>query len=119
VISTRATDPAAAASAYKDRYSVYSGRKFREMTDWCSLQGYARAGIVRLPPEGREPGWLAYVQVDDVPATLARVRAAGGRVLREPDPKILGGQFAVFADPLGGVLGVLHWPYDANAGAQP
>jgi len=53
-----------------------------------------------------------------VPTTLARVRAAGGRVLREPDPAILGGQFAVFADPQGGILGVLHWSGNAS-GARP
>jgi uncharacterized protein len=115
-----ARDPAAAANAYKELgYTVYSDEVSGDDRVVLSAKGHARAGIVRLPPEGREPGWLGYVQVDDVPATLARVRAAGGRVLREPDPKILGGQFAVFADPQGGVLGVLHWSSAVTAGAQP
>jgi len=116
-----ARDPAVAAKAYKELgYEVYSDEVSGDDRLVLSAKGYARAGIVKLPPEGREPGWLPYVQVDDVPATLALVRASGGTVLREPDPAILGGQLAVFADPLGGVLGVLHWPTtDANTEAKP
>ncbi|MDH4114832.1 MAG: hypothetical protein OEU89_05125, partial [Burkholderiaceae bacterium] len=64
--------------------------------------------------------WLPYVQVDDVPATLARVRAGGGKVLRAPDPAILDGQFAVFADPQGAVLGILNWPLKSTGeGSRP
>jgi uncharacterized protein len=115
-----ARDPVAAASAYKQLgYEVYSDEVSGDDRLVLAAKGYARAGIVKLPDAAREPGWLAYVQVDDVPATLARVRAAGGKVLREPDPAVLGGQFAVFADPQGGVLGVLHWPSSATAGVQP
>jgi uncharacterized protein len=115
-----ARDPAAAANAYKQLgFEVTPDEVSGDSRLLLSAKGYARAGIVKLPPEGREPGWLAYVQVDDVPATLARVRAAGGSVLREPDPAILGGQIAVFADSLGGVLGVIHWTPAATAGATP
>lgn len=115
-----ARDPAAAARAYQQLgYEVSSDEVSGDDRLLLSAKGYARAGILRLPPDGREPGWLPYVQVDDVPATLARVRAAGGKVLREPDPAILGGQLAVFADPLGGVLGILHWTNAATPGAQP
>lgn len=115
-----ARDPAAAANAYKQLgYELYTDEVSGDNRIILSAKGYARAGILRMPPDGREPGWLPYVQVDDVPATLALVRAAGGKVLREPDPAILGGQFAVFADPLGGVLGVLHWSSPATAGATP
>jgi uncharacterized protein len=115
-----ARDPAAAANAYKQLgYEVYSDEVSGDDRLVLSVKGFARAGILRMPAEGREPGWLPYVQVDDVPAILARVRAAGGKVLREPDPAILGGQMAVFSDPLGGVLGVLHWPSTATAGEKP
>lgn len=115
-----ARDPAAAARAYKELgFEITPDEVSGDSRLLLSAKGYARAGIVKLPPEGREPGWLAYVQVDDVPATLARVRAAGGTVLREPDPAILDGQIAVFADSLGGVLGVIHWTPAATAGATP
>jgi uncharacterized protein len=115
-----ARDPVAAARAYGQLgFEVSSDEVSGDDRLVLSAKGYARAGILRLPPEGREPGWLPYVQVDDVPATLARVRAAGGKVLREPDPAILSGQLAVFADPLGGVLGILNWSATAATGAQP
>jgi uncharacterized protein len=115
-----ARDPAAAARAYQQfGYDIIPDDKTGDERILLAAKGYARAGIVRLPPEGKEPGWLPYVQVDDVPATLKLVRAAGGKVLKEPDPAILGGQLAVIADPLGGVLGILHWTPTAPAGAQP
>lgn len=81
--------------------------------------GYARGGLLPLPADGREPGWLPYVQVDDVGATLAKVRAAGGSVLREPSADVLDGRLAVIADPQGGVLGIIHWPVQASAEARP
>jgi predicted enzyme related to lactoylglutathione lyase len=113
-------DPAAAARAYQQLgFEVSSDEVSGDDRLVLSTQGYARAGILRLPPDGREPGWLPYVQVGDVPATLARVRAAGGKVLREPDPAILGGRLAVFADPQGGVLGILNWTAADSKGAQP
>jgi predicted enzyme related to lactoylglutathione lyase len=115
-----ARDPTAAARAYQQfGYEIVPDDKTGDERILLAAKGYARAGIVRLPPEGKEPGWLPYVQVDDVPATLKLVRAAGGKVLKEPDPAILGGQLAVFADPLGGVLGILHWTATAPAGAKP
>jgi predicted enzyme related to lactoylglutathione lyase len=114
-----ARDPVAAGRSYeKIGYGLSTDEVSGDERLMLSAQGYARAGIVRLPAEGREAGWLPYVQVEDVPAALERVRAAGGKVLREPDPKILGGQVAVFADPLGGVLGVIHWVPASGAGEK-
>jgi predicted enzyme related to lactoylglutathione lyase len=72
-----------------------------------------------LPTGGREAGWLPYVQVDDVAAALERAKAAGGKVLREPDMAVLGGGVAVIGDPQGGVLGIIHWPAPAAGGDQP
>ncbi len=71
--------------------------------------GYARAGITQMPTEARQPGWLPYVQVDDVASTLAAAQAAGGKVLMAPDPDVLEGNVAVIGDPLGGVIGIIHW----------
>jgi predicted enzyme related to lactoylglutathione lyase len=116
-----ARDPAKAADTYgqlgfevaPDETSGVAGRRL------LVSAGYARAGIMALPPGGREPGWLPYVQVEDVAATLARVRAAGGKVLREPDAALLGGGVAVIGDPQGGILGIIHWPSAADAETQP
>ncbi len=74
-----------------------------------SSGGAKRAGIYHLPAEMKQAGWLPYVVVDDVPATLVRVTQAGGRVLLPPNPGVLNGQLAVFADPAGAVLGIVKW----------
>jgi len=81
--------------------------------------GYARAGITQLPPEGRQPGWLPYVQVQDVAATVAAAAAAGGKVLVAPDPAVLDGNVAVIGDPMGGVIGVIHWTPEDGQEANP
>jgi len=72
-------------------------------------QGFARGGVLPLPPGLAQSGWLPYVLVSDVAATLAKVAAAGGRVLVQPDPALLDGKLAVIADPGGGVLGIVDW----------
>jgi predicted enzyme related to lactoylglutathione lyase len=81
--------------------------------------GYARAGITELPPDARQPGWLPYVQVEDVAATVAAAQSAGGKVLMAPDDAVLDGNVAVIGDPLGGVIGVIHWKPDVEQEATP
>lgn len=71
--------------------------------------GYARAAIAPLPDSVKNPGWLPYILVDDISGTLAKVRAAGGKVLVEPRAELLDGQLAVIADPRGGVLAIVNW----------
>lgn len=81
--------------------------------------GYARAGITQLPDGAQAPGWLPYVQVEDVAATLAVAQAAGGKVLMAPDPAVLDGNVAVIGDPLGGVIGIIHWKAEGEQEANP
>lgn len=52
--------------------------------------------------------WLAWVQVTDVEATVGKVNASGGSVLRDVfgDPEV--GKMAVVADPTGAVFGVVQ-----------
>lgn len=59
----------------------------------------------------REPGLLAYVMVDSVDATLAKVLAAGGQTAT-PRTALgaTGDAFATFRDPGGSVLGLYQEP---------
>jgi predicted enzyme related to lactoylglutathione lyase len=110
-----ARDPARAAEFYRGLagYEVSPRASERGIVRHVlQSQGYARAGIVPMPAELKQAGWLPYVLVNDVPATLGRVAAAQGRVLVRPDPRLLDGNVAVIADPLGGVLGVVNWDVD-------
>jgi predicted enzyme related to lactoylglutathione lyase len=116
-----ASDPARAAEFYRGlagfEISVRESEAgFTRLV--LESQGYARGGIVPRPPSLKESGWLPYVLVDDVPATLTQVLVAHGKVLVKPDPRLLGGNVAVIADPLGGVLGIVNWENPQNGGGR-
>ncbi len=70
--------------------------------------GFSRAGIKPLPA-GAKAGWLPYIQVTNVAATLKRVQSAGGKILVPPSREVLNGRVAIIADPQGGVFGIVHW----------
>jgi uncharacterized protein len=82
-------------------------------------QGYARASIVELPPRAKaRPGWLGYVRVAEVGATVALAEQLGGRVLVAPRSELFDGKVAVLADPSGAVFGVLQWDAVGTAGGR-
>ena len=61
------------------------------------------AGSMPLPDEakamGAPPHWLAYVEVEDVDAAVAKAVELGGKVLREAADMPSVGRWAVLADP--------------------
>lgn len=54
------------------------------------------------------PNWLIYYAVDDCDKTAADIKAAGGKVFKEPADIPGTGRFAVVADPQGAVFGLLQ-----------
>jgi hypothetical protein len=74
-----------------------------------SSQGHSRAGVVPLPKAVKRAGWLPYVRVDDVDATLTKVTQAGGYIVAPPAEDLLDGNLAIISDPQGGVLGIVKW----------
>ena len=116
-----APDAAAAAAAYGQVgfSAVPAGEGLGERVLLASY-GYARAGITPLPAGADKAGWLPYVQVDSVPDAVTSAVAAGGKVLLPPDPQVLDGNVAVIGDPLGGVIGIIHWTrYAEDSEGQP
>jgi uncharacterized protein len=83
----------------------------------CRLRGRDVAAIASRP-EGAPPvsAWTTYVWVDDVDATMARVRESGGSILKEPFDSLDGGRIGVIADPAGAALGI--WAPGTYEGAQ-
>lgn len=115
-----ARDVTAAAAAYAFiGYRIVPGEEGNGERLLLEANGYARAGITPMPAQGRQPGWLPYVQVEDVAATAAAALAAGGKLLLAPDPAVLDGDLAVIGDPLGGVIGIIHWTPEGTAEARP
>ncbi len=70
------------------------------------VAGEPQAGVVELERGDAGSGWLPYVAVDDLSATLERAVALGGQVVVEPDPEFAEGQAAVIVDPTGAALAV-------------
>lgn len=75
--------------------------------------GWVRADL------SQAPGPLAYLEVDDLGATLAQVEKAGGRVIVPHRPFAGGGEVALFADPDGNVLGLWARKKGAAAAEKP
>jgi predicted enzyme related to lactoylglutathione lyase len=65
-----------------------------------------RAGLVKIPAEleNVDPGWAAYVGVEDLAKTMASVRELGGRVIFASEDNPVRGAVALIADPTGAVL---------------
>lgn len=84
----------------------------------CRLRGRDVAAIASRPESSPadEAAWGTYVWVDSVDDTVAKVEAAGGRVVIEPFDALDGGRISVLADPAGAVLG--FWRPGAHKGAQ-
>ena len=67
------------------------------------------AGLMARPPEMQAPpAWIAYVNVDDVDAAAAKVKALGGVIHAGPFPVPTIGRIAVIGDPQGAVLGLIQ-----------
>ena len=54
------------------------------------LRGRDVAAIGTMPDRDAAPAWVMEVRVDDLPATVARVREAGGTVIDEPSQQPYG-----------------------------
>ena len=69
------------------------------------------AGLMQTPPQaeqmGAPPMWGAYISVDDVDATAAKVESLGGKVLMPPTDAEGVGRFATLQDPQGAVFGII------------
>lgn len=100
---------------------------YRALFGWQS-QPMGADYVVLSPPSGPTGGLtpvggsvrpgdvVIYVSTDDIPATLARVKALGGRVV-QPETEIPGvGWYALFHDPSGNLVGLLK---AAGPGQEP
>jgi uncharacterized protein len=81
----------------------------------ATLRGKPVAGIGPQMNPQAPPSWMTYVNVDDVDAVVAKVGPAGGQVLAPPMDVMDVGRLAVFADPVGAVIGL--WQPKSHKGA--
>jgi predicted enzyme related to lactoylglutathione lyase len=82
----------------------------------CTLRGKTVAGLGPQMNPDFPPMWLTYVNVDSADDAVAKVSANGGTVFMPPMDVMDAGRMAIFADPLGAVIGI--WQPGAHLGAQ-
>jgi len=102
------TDTEAAKGFYSELFGWELEKFPMEGFDYTvvKVDGDPVGGIMPKPAECGEmpPTWSAYVSVDDVDATAARVAQLGGKVLRPPCDIPNVGRFCVLQDPQGGTI---------------
>ena len=91
---------------------------YRELFGWeaasfdpdyrlVNLQDGVGGGLMRCRDD--MPAYVTiYVAVEDLDSTLARVDELGGKALLPPTPIPGVGAFALFQDPEGNTIGILH-----------
>ncbi|MCL2781825.1 MAG: VOC family protein [Actinomycetia bacterium] len=102
-------DPDAARAFYGELFGWQLEIENHESISYTIALAHGRpvAGIGVCPPNASAPAsWTTYLATDDATATVAKITAAGGRVLM-PILDVMGeGMMAVAADPTGGVFGI-------------
>ncbi|MCI0686963.1 MAG: VOC family protein [Sporichthyaceae bacterium] len=78
--------------------------------------GKAVAAVGQQMSPDQPPAWTTYFATDDVDATTANVRAAGGNVVMEPMDVMGYGRMAVYLDPAGAAFAV--WQAGSMSGAE-
>jgi predicted enzyme related to lactoylglutathione lyase len=97
------SDPAKAKAFYGQLFSW----KFEELKipgmyyESIRTGGELGGGLMKTDHPKAPPMWLSYLTVDDLDATVSKVRSLGGSVIKERTEVPGEGWFAVVADPTG------------------
>ena len=81
-----------------------------------SLNGKSVAAGAPAREEGSPSRWMTFIASDDVDATAAKIRDAGGTVMMDPFDVFDSGRMTVAQDPTGATFGV--WQAKEHIGAQ-
>jgi len=90
-----------------------------EYTEWVRTDGAHVGGMMAMPsgiPAKVPSDWAAYMNVDDVDATVARAKQFGGRLIVPPFDVPRVGRLAGIADPSGAVFHLIKGV--GNTGAR-
>ena len=113
------TDVEAAKRFYGELFGWRFERGEGSPYEHISSGGRPIGGMMTLDPaHGAPPHWIGYISVDDVDAALAAVGKQGGSVYVPKTDIPTTGQFAVAADPTGGVFAPFHYT-GAHPSAEP
>ncbi|MEP7035635.1 MAG: VOC family protein [Dermatophilaceae bacterium] len=108
-VDVMVTDPAAAKAFYSSLFGwdIQDGPPEAGGYAMCLLNGRPAAAISPKPAGNPFPNcWSTYLASDDLEATAARARAAGGQFMMEPMDVMSAGRMAFGMDPTGGPYGI-------------
>jgi predicted enzyme related to lactoylglutathione lyase len=104
------TPDAEASKKFYPRFTGWGIQPFDKDYEMWTTGGVPFAGIFKLTDEMRQqgvpPNWLAYVESDDVDATVNKARSLGATVMAGPGDIPNVGRYAVLMDPQGAAFGV-------------
>ena len=105
-----ADDVAAMGSFYRALapYEISTGSAAAGGGIQLTINGLPRAGVL-TKLAGVPSAWVPYVRVASVAETVARARAAGGRIVIEPTAA-RGTTVALLVDPTGAPVAIAEWP---------
>jgi hypothetical protein len=117
-VDVSSPDPAKARAFYSGLFGWVAEEGPPEAGGYAvaTLNGKMVAGLGPQMNPDAPPSWMSYVNVDSADATVAKVKDAGGMVFVEPMDVMEVGRMAIFADPLGAVIGL--WQPGTHPGAQ-
>jgi predicted enzyme related to lactoylglutathione lyase len=103
-------------------YELVPNAQTNRLSDYILVsEGFARATVSTIPEAKRQdvkPTWLPFVRVKQIGESVALAKRLGGKVLIEPDARMLNGKVAVVADPTGAAVGILEWQEGMLKGAR-
>lgn len=113
------TDPDAAAAFYGDVVGWTTRDAGQADMDYrlFSIAGTDAGGLMKQGEGMPPPVWLGYIGVDDVDATVAKVKDAGGEIHMPPADIPAVGRFAMVGDPQGAVFYVMRGASEEASGA--
>ena len=104
------TPDAEASKKFYPRFTGWGVQPFDKDYDMWTTGGVPFAGIFKLTDQLRQqgvpPNWMAYVEADDVDATVAKAKSLGATVMAGPGDIPNVGRYAVVVDPQGAAFGV-------------
>ncbi len=88
---------------------TFDGTQMPDGMYWIAMNGDQMAGglfqLNKDQSEGTPEGWIAYLSVDDIDARVAKAKAAGATIVREPFDVPMVGRIALIQEPGGAMIG--------------
>jgi uncharacterized protein len=118
------SDPAGAKAFYEAvvGWTITAGTDATHGYGFINNPDGMTGGVLTLSPEmkegGARAGWLGYIGVDDVDASLAQAVAAGAKVLMPASDIAMAGRIALIADPGGAPVYIMTPNMPAGGGAS-